>query len=187
MLTLSGYKEYSSFSADGLVNTVNELLQSKGLHPFTKRALRYYISEGVLPSAIGPAKFARYRYEHLLGILAARMFQYRGFRLDDIKVELAKLHTPEAGNIEKEVDDWIAEPSLGSSQIYDLRKNYQTKQGTSRTFIPLSTSLQRIQLTQHICIEIREGANLENELRKARREIDNMIKTYSAALKNESA
>jgi len=74
-----------------LVAWVNRVLGAIDEEPISRRTVRYYADEGILPPPEGPSRLARYGYEHLLRILAARLYQREGWTLDEIKQWLKDL------------------------------------------------------------------------------------------------
>ncbi len=74
-----------------LVTLANAALASVGEEPIGRRTVRYYADEGLLPPPEGPPRLARYGYEHLLRILAARLFQREGLTLEEIKARIDAL------------------------------------------------------------------------------------------------
>lgn len=71
------------------------------------RAIRYYISLGILPPPKGAPKVARYNYEHLTRLLAAKAFQDQGYRLERIKEELDTLYQRNRDALESFAQRWL--------------------------------------------------------------------------------
>ena len=74
------------------------------------RAIRFYVSNGLLDHPEGKGTAATYHYRHLLQLLAVKIRQREGQTLDVIKVEMADL----TGDLlEKRVAQALA-PALGA-------------------------------------------------------------------------
>ena len=87
MPELEDYANLGPFSADELVEAVNTVLGQRDRTPvFTRRTLRYYVSEGLIPPPEGPPKYSRYIFEHLVLIVDAKRMQDQGMRLDEVRV-----------------------------------------------------------------------------------------------------
>lgn len=176
MSPLLSYRNQPTFHADDLIEIVNKLLKPHGAHPFTKRALRYYISEGILPPAIGPTKFARYSHEHLVGILAIRMLQLQGCRLHEAIPQLKQWMASGIEQLEHRVNNWLKKSPLQEGIVREMPKPYQAQKEARILALHPSTQLRRIQLTPHIYIDVVEGADLETELQKAQKALQELIK-----------
>ncbi len=98
MPKLSDYKLLAPFTADELVNNANALLRHIPDAQVQKRTLRFYSSQGLLPPPEGPRSQARYSYEHLVILVALRVFKYLGMRLDRIE---GMIRNQRLGGIEK--------------------------------------------------------------------------------------
>lgn len=86
MPTLEDYENLGPFSPDELVEAVNAIIKpSTRLPEFTRRTLRYYVSEGIIPPPEGPPKYSRYSFEHLKRIVEAKLRQDKGERLESIR------------------------------------------------------------------------------------------------------
>ena len=95
MPDLDQYRTLAPFSARELVDAANSLLRSKPELELSERTLRYYVSENLLPSPEGPTKFARYSFDHLVGLTAIRFLQDHGISLARIRDELRSLFQPD--------------------------------------------------------------------------------------------
>jgi DNA-binding transcriptional MerR regulator len=56
----------------------------------TRRTVRYYVQEGLLPAPLGVGRGRHYGPEHLQRLEALRSLQERGLRLDEIRRELTR-------------------------------------------------------------------------------------------------
>jgi DNA-binding transcriptional MerR regulator len=66
--------------------TVGELADLGGV---TRRTVRYYVQEGLIPPPEGLGRGAHYRREHLDALLRVKAMQERGLLLDDIRLALS--------------------------------------------------------------------------------------------------
>jgi DNA-binding transcriptional MerR regulator len=55
----------------------------------TRRTIRYYIQEGLLPAPLGLGRGRHYGSEHLAQLQAVRALQERGLSLDEVRRELS--------------------------------------------------------------------------------------------------
>lgn len=85
MPRLEDYRRLEPFSADELIECANALLRSLPQVQVQKRTLRFYSSKGLLPPPEGPRSKAVYRYEHLVILVALRVFKQIGVKLERIK------------------------------------------------------------------------------------------------------
>lgn len=119
MPDLKQYEALAPFSARELVDAANSLLRSKPELELSERTLRYYVSENLLPSPEGPTKFARYSFDHLVGLTAIRFLQDHGISLERIRDELRSLFEPDNGEarrlIENRLSKWLSSQARLSS------------------------------------------------------------------------
>lgn len=98
---------------DSLRFDLDELGKKAGLPP---RTIRYYISEGLVPSPVrrGPASY--YREDHLNRLLLIRKYQAEGLPLDLIRRRLSRLGVRgvqvEAGRHGAEGEPAVSNPAL---------------------------------------------------------------------------
>lgn len=85
MPRLKEYEILAPFSADELVRNANALLRHLPEAQLQKRTLRFYSSQGLLPPPEGPRSKAQYRYEHLVILVALRLFKQLGMKLELIE------------------------------------------------------------------------------------------------------
>lgn len=85
MPRLKDYEILAPFSADELIQNANALLRHLPEAQLQKRTLRFYSSQGLLPPPEGPRSKAQYRYEHLVILVALRLFKHLGLKLDLIE------------------------------------------------------------------------------------------------------
>lgn len=94
--TLTDYRG-AEFGAEGLLEAANRLIEQymprpsdsslEEPHPLSvqMRTLRFYSSIGILPPHEGPRRRARYGYRHLVSLVAARLLNYSGYKLEAIR------------------------------------------------------------------------------------------------------
>lgn len=82
MPTIEDYAALVPFDLDELVAASNAILRDRPTLQIQARTVRFYISNGLLPSPSGGPKFARYGMEHLRRIVAIREWLDQGMSLD---------------------------------------------------------------------------------------------------------
>jgi DNA-binding transcriptional MerR regulator len=88
---------HAPWNARGLASHVSGLVDSIGVRPTnasaraapSPRAIRYYVSNGLLDRPEGTGTSATYGYRHFLQLLAIKIRQREGASLDTIKREMA--------------------------------------------------------------------------------------------------
>lgn len=85
MPKLKDYKILAPFTADELINNANALLRDIPNAQIQKRTLRFYSSQALLPPPKGPRSKAQYGYEHLVILVALRVFKHLGLKLERIE------------------------------------------------------------------------------------------------------
>ncbi len=175
MSVLASYKKLGPFNIDELVDAVNSLLRGKGIPPFTKRTLRFYIAREIVPPPMGSPKYARYGYEHMLGLVATRMLQDQGTKLDRIIKEVAEIQKGQFERMEERVEAWIAQPRpsvlLGPLEVRESKSGY----GNKEKQLVLGSRVQRITLTRHSYLEVPEEG-IQTELPKALEELQKLVR-----------
>jgi DNA-binding transcriptional MerR regulator len=85
------YVRLAPFSLEELVDAANSLLRHRPRLEVSRRTVRYYVSEGVLPPPSGSPKFSRYGVEHLLRLVGARCLQDQGWSLERARKDLDRI------------------------------------------------------------------------------------------------
>ena len=88
---------YAPWNARGLAAHATALVDSAGMRPTnasaraqpSPRAIRFYVSTGLMDRPDGTGTAATYHYKHLLQLLAIKIRQREGHTLEAIKAELA--------------------------------------------------------------------------------------------------
>jgi DNA-binding transcriptional MerR regulator len=115
---LRAHARHAPWNARGLAAHATSLVEAAGMRPTnasaratpSARAIRFYVSSGLLDHPEGKGTAATYHYRHLLQLLAVKIRQREGQTLDVIKVEMADL----TGDLlEKRVAQALA-PALGA-------------------------------------------------------------------------
>lgn len=88
MPRVEDFEALAPFTVDELVSAANAILRDRPALLIQARTVRYYISEGILPSPSGGPKFARYQIEHLRRIVAVRFWIDEGLSLDQCRRKL---------------------------------------------------------------------------------------------------
>ncbi|MGB5817246.1 MAG: MerR family transcriptional regulator, partial [Thermoanaerobaculia bacterium] len=87
--------------------TVGELAELGGV---SRRTVRYYVQEGLIPTPLGVGRGAHYGPEHLEQLLRVKSMQERGLSLEEIRQEpLASGPAPRARQIARLVprSQWV--------------------------------------------------------------------------------
>lgn len=125
MPTIADYLRLAPYSLDELVAATNGVLRGHPRLEVSRRTLRYYVAQGVLPPPSGPPKYARYEGEHLLRAVALRAISARGRTLAEAQREtesLLGLSTDEtAREIRARVDALDREATVAEIELGELR------------------------------------------------------------------
>ena len=186
MSVLQEYKKYAPYTANELVDAINHALRRKGEADFSKRTLRFYIAQGVVPPPIGSTKFARYGFEHFLAVLAARALRDRGIRLDKVANELKDLRAGKLDKYEPMVEEWFGQQRIGAlygHSVMEQPRGYgESRAGRAKSSNPgrlLGTSVQRISLTTRCTLELTGTPDVVRELRQAYQTLHDLIEKVS--------
>ena len=96
---LRAHARHAPWNARGLASHVSGLVDSIGFRPTnasaraapSARAIRYYVSNGLLDRPEGAGTSATYGYRHFLQLISVKIRQREGATLETIKRELAEL------------------------------------------------------------------------------------------------
>lgn len=96
--TLREYSAIAPWNLKGLVHVAGQMLDVCAIRPTnevaaerpTERAVRYYVSKGLIPPPEGKGTAAVYSYRHLLQLLAVKLRQMEGAALDSITSEMER-------------------------------------------------------------------------------------------------
>lgn len=199
MPRLKDYETLAPFSADELIQNANALLRHIPEAQLQKRTLRFYSSQGLLPPPEGPRSKAQYRYEHLVILVALRLFKYLGMKLDLIE---EVIRTQRAEGIEKLAEtvqqylDKMQKPRHAVSELYDMvledriadhHLEFPSLMGALYLTSPLPTLHQksaraqpakktvRLQLTPDVALEFNEEKPLQMALLEAYYKIKKLL------------
>lgn len=170
MIALSDFRTLGPFTADKLIDAVNAILRARGAQPIAKRTLRFYTSQGVVPSPMGSPKFARYGYEHLLSLVGARAMQDQGLKLAAIIENLKPIRQGNFESVEALINTWIEMPSNRSSMVRESASNYSAAMMMDRDDLVESyvgTPARVIQLTPNSELRILGNVPVRSELAAA--------------------
>jgi len=114
---LRAHARHAPWNARGLAAHVTALVDAAGLRPTnasaraapSARAVRFYVSNGLLDRPEGTGTAATYNYRHLLQLLAIKIRQREGQTLDIIKREM---HETTGDLLERRIAQSLA-PALG--------------------------------------------------------------------------
>ena len=162
MPTLEDYAPLAPFTLEELVGAANAILRDRPRLAIAERTVRYYISNGLLPPPSGGPKFARYGVEHLRRIVAIRQWLDSGLTLEQAteRIQLGE-HGGETATHQRK-------------QLGKLRQEISPL--LPAISVPSARTVRRIQLTEDSVIEVVEGADLADELSKAQKAIQSILK-----------
>lgn len=150
MPKVSDYVLTAPFTLEELVAAANSILRDKPRMEVSARTVRYYISRGLLPGAIGSPKNARYRIEHLERLVAIRQHLDQGQSLEQIAEKF-------------ESGDWsVPADALVYSNIPDNRHSRAYERNlTTEELVPrlMESRVVRVPITQDVTLEIPEDAD----------------------------
>lgn len=69
------------FGIEDLVSVANGLLSDHPDQQISRRTVRFYVAEGLIPAPVGSPKFARYPYAALVTVVGLRKLQADGWSL----------------------------------------------------------------------------------------------------------
>lgn len=171
--SIRNFQSMPPVTADALVAYANELLISRGSALITKRTLRFYTSNDVVPSPLGSPKFARYDYKHLICLVGARALQDQGNKLPKIKKELTTTLGGNYAKMEEYIDAWLAHHAAPKSPIRarESRSDYgKDSDSVFSQFESMGANVVRILLSPSITLEVTNSVTLESELARAKKE-----------------
>jgi len=160
---------------DELLSIAHSLLRDKTGHDVNIRLLRYYTSEGILPKAIGSPKFARYGYEHLVGLLAARALLDQGRKLEEAKQTIEGIHQGDIGEAERIAEEWLGtERVMFSPRSLALSRTDRDEKPLFNLFRE-AQSVLRIPLTKRTTLEVSGDTDIDRELGEALRKLERLL------------
>ncbi len=124
---LRAHARHAPWNARGLAAHVTALVDAAGMRPTnasaraapSARSVRFYVSNGLLDRPEGTGTAATYNYRHLLQLLAIKIRQREGQRLETIKREMKEL----TGDLlERRVAQSLA-PALATSADATVRRD----------------------------------------------------------------
>jgi hypothetical protein len=115
---LRAHARHAPWNARGLAAHATSLVDAAGIRPTnasaraapSARAIRFYVASGMLDHPEGKGTAATYHYRHLLQLLAIKIRQREGQRLETIKAEM---HGVTGDQLERRVALALA-PALGA-------------------------------------------------------------------------
>ena len=116
---LRAHARHAPWNARGLAAHVTALVDAAGLRPTnasaraapSARAVRFYVSNGLLDRPEGTGTAATYGYRHLLQLLAIKIRQREGQTLESIKREMREVS---GDSLERRVATSLAPALLGA-------------------------------------------------------------------------
>lgn len=164
MPTIDDYALLAPFTLDELVAAVNAILRERPSLQIQGRTVRFYISNGLLPSPSGGPKYARYGMEHLRRLVAIRRWLDLGMSLEQAA---DRIKLGEHGG------DTATHQRKPGARMFD---RLSSPSGQKQTLT--ERTVRRIYLTDRSVLEVDSSADLPRELERAseaiRREIDRL-------------
>ncbi|MDW8105585.1 MAG: MerR family transcriptional regulator [Armatimonadota bacterium] len=208
MPKLRDYETLAPFTADELVQNANTLLRPIPEAQLQKRTLRFYSSQGLLPPPEGPRSKAHYRYEHLVILVALRLFKHLGLKLELIEEVIRNQRAEGIEKLAQTVQNYLDKvQSLSFAEAFDRAEHVtdllsaELMQLDHLQEIPvmhlaelppvshflrrnLAASLPvkkttRIQLTPEVTLEFDEAKPLRNALQEAYQRLRELLKQIS--------
>jgi DNA-binding transcriptional MerR regulator len=141
---LRAHSRHAPWNARGLAAHVTALADAAAMRPTnaaaraapSARAVRFYVSNGMLDRPEGTGTAATYNYKHLLQLLHIKIRQREGLTLDRIKHEL---HEQTGDALERRVASALA-PSLASG-AHELVKESENGAATWRR-VPIASGIE---------------------------------------------
>ena len=164
MPNVEDYAALAPFTLEELVAAANAVLRDRPTLQIQGRTVRYYISQGLLPSPSGGPKYARYVQEHLLRIVSIRQWLDKGISLE-------------------QAAEWIREGRHGGETDTLLRKPTpriresvaELKQSPIRS----SKSVVKLSLTEFSTLETDASVNYLDELEQVAQALQEEIKSLN--------
>ena len=153
---LRAHSRHAPWNARGLAAHVTALVDAAGMRPTnasaraapSARAVRFYVSNGLLDRPEGTGTAATYNYRHLLQLLAIKIRQREGQTLEVIKREMRE---STGDQLERRIAQSLA-PALG------VRADAPVAQDDQRTF-----AWRRIPVADGIEIHVRDDSAASSE------------------------
>ncbi len=114
-------KTKGPYKIDDLLVIVNSYLKQVYQDTITLRGLKYYIHNNIIPKPSGKNRLARYGYEHVVGLIACRMYQDKGFELKELKKNnqiFSNIDSTLFKDLEQKVIHWLEDKHKYSPQQY---------------------------------------------------------------------
>ena len=185
MSRLERYRIVAPFTIDELVEAANGILRNRARQEVTRRTVRYYVSQGIVPPPQGAPKYARYPFGHLVRLVAARCLQDRGLTLDQIRARINRFSPSDEGVAE--VSRWLTEPpqvqgpserdASGEKEPLASLSGEEAQGGASGPPpLPLQPGY-RLALTPNAELWIAEGIDLRREIEAVHEALSKILPT----------
>lgn len=176
MTSIKDFASRAPYTADDLVAIVQELLPRYPNQVFTKRTMRFYIAQGVVHRPLGSPKFARYSYEHLLQLLATRMLQDQGYKLEYISKYNNDFWDGDTKKVEADLDKWLVRVRSATMTVKERRREY----GGKSMLLPGQEDVSRVRLTEDVVLELRPLDQRREQLERALKRLMEMVSATPA-------
>ncbi len=170
------HEKSASFLLEDLIHAVNDLLVPQNIQGINKRTVRFYISRGLIPPAIGPSRHARYNYEHLIRIIAIKKLQIEGLDLNQIQETLSQNLKMQDSQFEKSIQEWIEKDFNSRPFLHESSRRYNLKKRKSlEEADPKWLEIKKIKLTANMSLEIAGDRFSKEELKEALKQLERLI------------
>lgn len=187
---LDAYAALAPFQIEELVDAANSILRDRPRLRVSKRTVRYYVSQGVLPAPRGAPKFARYGMEHLAKLVGARAMQDEGQSLEEVgealrqafrggeasgvaRIQRLLAAAPESqGYVAEQIDAYVGETPQGPLMEAPTRRLMRSSD-RSDAATPVETL--RFSLCDGAVLEVQKGRPVEDVLRESQRAIERLL------------
>ena len=161
MPTVDDYAPLAPYTLPELVAAANAILRDRPRLKTSERTVRYYISNGLLPSPSGGPKYARYGAEHLRRIVSIRQWLDDGLTLEQAadRIKLGEHGGETETHQRRHASRQLDMPSPSSSPVQKLAHR----------------TVRRINLTEHSVLEIAADVDLKRELERIEREFQRLL------------
>jgi DNA-binding transcriptional MerR regulator len=193
---LRRYQNLGPFTIDELVSAVNSVLRDRPDLAVTKRTIRFYVAQGIIPPPRGAPKFARYPFENLLTIVAIRRMQDRGEKLEVAQKRAVQVRMSDP----EEAIRWVESLGKGESpQVREQQAVYSVPPPSSAMAPPSvpplqdshrllresapsrswrTTPLERYELGPDITLTVPADRDQERVLNEAREAITEILRDF---------
>lgn len=186
MPSVGSFRDQAPFTLDSLIEAANMLLHSSDGFMVSVRTVRYYITRGALEKPSGPPKFARYKFEHLIGIVAIRALQDQGRNLRQISEMLEPMWKDQQLDQALEIAEKFVESRTTAAELDRdaLLEQMQHETSPEETDLPLeviawTSSVHRLKVSEAVTLEVDGKVDMQEALEEAKAKLEEMLQPTS--------